>query len=251
MARPIFVLLVLTICCMVASFPQQQLPLRSPNSIYKSTSRVSTSSIIRGHDLYSILRELAKNIDHGTPENWERLMESPFTNGTSEVEIMNPQDLAHVMESWDIDKGVYDDVFSDIETLIRFSTEKSQYAAQRLTYAPSHCQAGERPVCLTTLFVAARPMFVYSGRVWSTELAHMYMESQVESVEQNDHTECCTCWLFCCPNDCPTPRDLTFMEQEEIYQVLSFEQSGWARENMPDESRIPKRSQYHVPDVAL
>ncbi|KAF9351179.1 hypothetical protein BGX26_010753 [Mortierella sp. AD094] len=231
--RSLLAVLTLAICSMALSIPQQ-IPFRTPPTSDKGAYRVSASSLIQGKDLKAILGDMANDLDQGIPAGWERLLHAPDSRGNSGIELINPQDIKQVIEPWAIDGRIHGEVVRDITALIQISAGEGYYVAQHFTYSVPQCHAGARPVCLTTLFAVVRPRNVDQGRVLSTELAHIYIQSGAETFQQLRYYETChRCWLRRCCHQKSEPRGLTPQEINDIQRVLSTSQAQWARMNLP------------------
>ncbi|KAI8601848.1 hypothetical protein EDD21DRAFT_404128 [Dissophora ornata] len=231
--------LMLAISTVVVSLPQQ-LPMRAPSSSVnlQGNTRVSASPILQFHNdnLQEILLDLANSLDRGFPEGWESLVQTPDTTGTSSIEITSPSDLERITEPWGIDPSIRAEVLGDIRELIEFSLGEGYYVAQHFSYAlpGSNCHAGERPVCLSTLFLVTRPQAIEDGHVRMAELAHVYVQAGAETYQQKDYYRCChRCWFRRCCHTCDGPRGLTPVEMDQIQQVLSTNQAIWAHNNLP------------------
>ncbi|KAF9113664.1 hypothetical protein BGX27_001081 [Mortierella sp. AM989] len=234
--RSLLALLTLLVCSMALGIPQQ-IPMRAPSGA--SFHRVSASSVIQGKDLKSILGDMANELDQGIPAGWERLLHAPDTFGNSGIELMNPQDINQVIEPWAIDGSIKGEAVKDITALIQISAGEGYYVAQHFTYSVPQCHAGARPVCLTTLFVIIRPREVDQGRVLITELAHIYMQSGAETIEQLRYYETChRCWFSRCCHQKSEPRGLSPEEINNIHRVLSTTQAQWARAHLPEQPKI-------------
>ncbi|KAF9158361.1 hypothetical protein BGX20_003426 [Mortierella sp. AD010] len=224
---------------MALSIPQQ-MSFRAPLASDAGAHGVSASNLIQGKDLKTILGDMANELDRGIPAGWERLLQTPDSHGNSGIELINPQDIKQVIEPWAIDQRIHDEVVRDITALIQISAGEGYYVAQHFTYSVPQCHAGARPVCLTTLFAVVRPRDVDQGRVLSTELAHIYVQSGAETFQQQRYYETChRCWLHRCCHQGSEPRGLTPQEIDDIHRVLSTNQARWVRMNLP----APKEQQ--------
>ncbi|KAF9279546.1 hypothetical protein BGZ68_007855 [Mortierella alpina] len=172
-------------------------------------------NVVQGGDPRTLLHELATSLDQGSrPEGWERLMHTPETNGTSGMEILSPANLQPVIESWGIDESMYNQTLESIENLIHTAIGEGIYAARGFTYTLPKCVDKARPVCLTTLIVAARvKLDAADEEVYRVELGHIYMKSGADSIEQ--------------------PGRLTVEELGDIESVLNSIQSKWALDHVP------------------
>ncbi|KAF9936986.1 hypothetical protein BGZ75_007695 [Mortierella antarctica] len=172
-------------------------------------------NVVQGGDPRTLLHDLATSLDQGSrPEGWERLMHTPETNGTSGMEILSPANLQPVVESWGIDESMYNRTLESINNLIHTAIGEGIYAARGFTYTLPKCMDKARPVCLTTLIVAARVQLdAAEQEVYRVELGHIYMKSGADSIEQ--------------------PGRLTVEELGDIESVLNSLQSKWALDHVP------------------
>ncbi|KAF9944620.1 hypothetical protein BGZ70_004482, partial [Mortierella alpina] len=172
-------------------------------------------NVVQGGDPRTLLHDLATSLDPGSrPEGWERLMHTPETNGTSGMEVLSPANLQPVVESWGIDESMFSQTLESITNLIHTAIGEGIYAARGFTYTLPKCMDKARPVCLTTLIVAARVQLdAAEEEVYRVELGHIYMKSGADSIQQ--------------------PGRLAVEELGEIEAVLNSLQSKWALDHVP------------------
>ncbi|KAF9357047.1 hypothetical protein BGX34_009620 [Mortierella sp. NVP85] len=209
--------------------------------------RILASEVYRGENLRELLQSITTEMDRGIPNGWEQLAQPPVTQGTSGAETMEPQNLDQVMSPWGLHPSVYDTAFEDIQALIHVAMDKAFYVAQHFTYGLPHCfgsYGGDsnihvyddvlRPACLSTLLVVAKPKIIRGDRVWTTELVHVYMQSEAQIIEQKEsYEDCHFCWFSRCCHTKWRPRGLRLDETERIQQLLSTSQADWARAHIP------------------
>ncbi|KAF9953008.1 hypothetical protein BGZ72_005759 [Mortierella alpina] len=171
-------------------------------------------NVVQGGDPRTLLHDLASSLDPGSrPEGWERLMHTPETNGTSGMEILSPANLLPVVKSWGIDETMYNRTFESITNLIHTAIGEGIYVARGFSYTLPKCVDKARPVCLTTLIVAARVKLDADEQIHRVELGHIYMKSGADSIEQ--------------------PGRLALEELGDIESVLNSIQSKWALDHVP------------------
>ncbi|KAF9272761.1 hypothetical protein BGZ68_002118 [Mortierella alpina] len=206
-----------------------QAPLQVPE-----TDRFPASNVIQGNDIRSLFQVSINELDRGLPVAWEGLVHRPETTGSQGIDIIRPAHLYHALNGWRLPEVLLDQVYDDVELLIRMHAQESVYVSQRFQYKVAGCHGEELPVCMFSLIVVARPA-IRDGQPIATELRHLYIQSSSSAIQQMfSREECHNCWLRRCCHWRSYPRDFSVKELSDIQAVLSTSQASWGSRSIPD-----------------
>ncbi|KAF8967212.1 hypothetical protein BGZ46_000220 [Entomortierella lignicola] len=201
-----------------------------------------SADVVQGHDVQSVLYQIALSLNQGVPDNWQRLMHSPITNGSSNVEMIISSDLKSTITSWGLADDMRDKAHRDINALIKLAVGKSVYLAKGFSYNWSNCLDVPHPACLSTLFVVVKVPYMFGDYVWKVELAHIYIASAAETIEQYTYSHTChRCMFKTCCHDSKDPRSLDSQELQDVLGVMSTSQSDWALDHIPQQTDLHAR----------
>ncbi|KAF9906396.1 hypothetical protein EC991_000726 [Linnemannia zychae] len=239
----LLVVLLVAILTSTNSLPPPQLPM--VRSDYLIPCSPSSTNVLQGNDVQSLLRQIASGLDQGLPDQWEHLALPPLTQGFSAVETILPSDLEPTIRAWGLHDDLFSQAYNNIHTLIRLAVEQGVYAAQGFSYNwPTGCKGGgAHPACMSTLLVVVRVPFVAGGHVWQAEVAHVHITTAAETIQQFVAGETCHgCWFSTCCHDTKDERNLTPQELLDVQQVMSTSQFQWAMEHISQPNDASFRS---------
>ncbi|GJJ74839.1 hypothetical protein EMPS_07197 [Entomortierella parvispora] len=183
---------ILSLSSSVLGFPQQQLVFNHP---LKTKSSVS-SVVMQGISVDLLFQNVLARMDKGIPESWDALVNPPVTAGSFGGYKLVPEELAQVIDGWDLNPGLVDQVNEDVSQFIEVHSREFMYVAEQFQYNIPGCR-DESPLslCLFTIVVVARQhgQDLTSAEPNELELFHLYIESSSNAVQQH--------MLFCGQGD--------------------------------------------------
>ncbi|KAF9189633.1 hypothetical protein BGZ50_000662 [Haplosporangium sp. Z 11] len=207
---------------------------QSPLNSFDINQPLSPLNVVEGETTQQLLVQLVSDLNHNRPEGWERLTKEPSTNGGGDIQVIDPADLGAVMDAWGLDGDMRSSAYENINLLLQVAVREGRYFAQGFSLNGENCADVPRPVCLATLIVTVRAQYDKNTKIWTAEIGHVYLRSGAESIQQTTPYECChRCWFRRCCHTCQAPRQLSLEEILIIKEVMSTQQSEWARENIP------------------
>ncbi|GJJ67800.1 hypothetical protein EMPS_00146 [Entomortierella parvispora] len=211
-------------------------PAQVHENFLASTHSSLPTDLVRGGDVWSVLRRIALRWKQDTPADWQRVMHSPVTSGSSGVETLAPADLRSTIGSWGVVDEMQEKAYRDIYAMIQLAVDEGVYIAQGFSYNWPSCQDSPQSTCLSTLAVVVKVPYVIPGYVWRVELAHVYTTSVAETIEQFVYSHTChRCWFKTCCHDSKDVRSLTPQELMDVQSVMSTSQSEWAMGHIPQQ----------------
>ncbi|KAG0343410.1 hypothetical protein BG004_005340 [Podila humilis] len=99
----------------------------------------SMSTVQQGNDVRDVLSQVVSSLNQGLPDNWERLMQAPVTQGDFSILMTLQSDLESIVRSWGLNDDMFEKAYHDINTMILLAVGEGVYFAQGLSYNVATC----------------------------------------------------------------------------------------------------------------